>query len=279
MAVARVTEISSTSTTSFEDAIKSGLERANQTLRNVRSAWIKEQQVRLDGGSISEYQVNMLVTFVSRRLKQNPALVTLITVGVWTVGGLWLDSQVGHTGQLFLGLLTVGVLAGLLALQAPSVRVQTLGVVCVATVGEVIGSLIWGLYTYRLDNLPTFVPPGHGLVYLAGVSLAALCGRRALVTVACVAAARVGRGRARVATRPRCRRRDRLRVPHRRPAPDPPARCTPGSSSSSPRSSCTEPPSGRGRGPRPFRGSGSPRAILRAASRAATSSSTSSCCR
>jgi flavin-binding protein dodecin len=64
MAVARVTEISSTSTQSFEDAIKSGLDRANQTLRNVRSAWIKEQQVRLEGGSISEYLVNMLVTFI-----------------------------------------------------------------------------------------------------------------------------------------------------------------------------------------------------------------------
>ena len=64
MAVARVTEISSTSTTSFEDAIKSGLARANETLRNVKSAWIKEQQVRVEGGSISEYQVNMLVTFV-----------------------------------------------------------------------------------------------------------------------------------------------------------------------------------------------------------------------
>jgi dodecin len=64
MAVARVTEISATSTTSFEDAIKHGLERANATLRNVKSAWIKEQQVRLDGGSISEYQVNMLVTFI-----------------------------------------------------------------------------------------------------------------------------------------------------------------------------------------------------------------------
>ena len=64
MAVARVTEISSTSTQSFEDAIKQGLERANATLRNVRSAWIKEQQVRIDGGSISEYQVNMLVTFI-----------------------------------------------------------------------------------------------------------------------------------------------------------------------------------------------------------------------
>ena len=64
MAVARVTEISATSTTSFEDAIKSGLSRANETLRNVKSAWIKEQQVRLEGGSISEYQVNMLVTFI-----------------------------------------------------------------------------------------------------------------------------------------------------------------------------------------------------------------------
>ncbi|CAN5143546.1 hypothetical protein BH20ACT13_BH20ACT13_17320 [soil metagenome] len=64
MSVARVTEISSTSTTSFEDAIKVGLERASSTLRNVKSAWIKEQQVRLDGGSISEYQVNMLVTFI-----------------------------------------------------------------------------------------------------------------------------------------------------------------------------------------------------------------------
>ncbi|MGI8478755.1 MAG: dodecin family protein [Gaiellaceae bacterium] len=64
MAVARVTEISSTSTSSFEDAIKMGLERANSTLRNVKSAWIKEQQVRVEGGSISEYQVNMLVTFI-----------------------------------------------------------------------------------------------------------------------------------------------------------------------------------------------------------------------
>ncbi|MGI8886273.1 MAG: dodecin family protein [Gaiellaceae bacterium] len=64
MAVARVTEISSTSSTSFEDAIKQGLERANSTLRNVKSAWIKEQQVRLDGGLVTEYQVNMLVTFI-----------------------------------------------------------------------------------------------------------------------------------------------------------------------------------------------------------------------
>jgi flavin-binding protein dodecin len=64
MAVARVTEISATSTQSFEEAIRDGLNRANETLRNVKSAWIKEQQVRIETGSISEYQVNMLVTFV-----------------------------------------------------------------------------------------------------------------------------------------------------------------------------------------------------------------------
>ena len=64
MSIAKVSEISATSTESFEDAIKQGLERANKTLRNVRSAWIKEQQVRLTGGSITEFQVNMMVTFV-----------------------------------------------------------------------------------------------------------------------------------------------------------------------------------------------------------------------
>ena len=62
--VARVTEISSRSTQGFEAAIKDGIERANNTLRGVRSAWVKEQQIIVDGGSISEYQVNLLVTFV-----------------------------------------------------------------------------------------------------------------------------------------------------------------------------------------------------------------------
>ena len=64
MAVARVTEISATSTQSFEDAIRQGLERATRTLRGVTSAWIKEQRVRLEDGQIAEYQVNMQVTFV-----------------------------------------------------------------------------------------------------------------------------------------------------------------------------------------------------------------------
>jgi flavin-binding protein dodecin len=64
MSVARVTEISSTSTKSFEDAISSGITRATGTLRNVRSAWVKEQQIKIEGDKIVEYQVNMMITFV-----------------------------------------------------------------------------------------------------------------------------------------------------------------------------------------------------------------------
>jgi len=64
MSIAKVSEISATSTKNFEDAIQQGLARAGKTLRNIRSAWIKEQQVRLEKGKITEYQVNMAVTFV-----------------------------------------------------------------------------------------------------------------------------------------------------------------------------------------------------------------------
>jgi flavin-binding protein dodecin len=64
MAVARVTEISSTSSESFDDAIRQGVARATKTLRNVRSAWIKEQSVDIEDGRITAYRVNMLITFV-----------------------------------------------------------------------------------------------------------------------------------------------------------------------------------------------------------------------
>lgn len=64
MSIARITEISSTSTKSFEDAIQSAVSRATTTLRNVRSAWVKEQQIKIDNGSIVEYQVNLMITFV-----------------------------------------------------------------------------------------------------------------------------------------------------------------------------------------------------------------------
>jgi dodecin len=64
MSIAKISEISATSTKSFEDAIQQGITRATQTLRNVKSAWIKEQHVRVENGRTSEYQVNMMVTFV-----------------------------------------------------------------------------------------------------------------------------------------------------------------------------------------------------------------------
>lgn len=64
MSVAKVSEISATSSKSFEDALEQGLARANKTLRNIRSAWVKEQRVDVSKGAITEYQVNMLVTFV-----------------------------------------------------------------------------------------------------------------------------------------------------------------------------------------------------------------------
>ena len=62
--VARVTEISAKSDTSFEDAVRIGLERANSSLRGVKSAWIKEQSVEVTDGQVTAYLVNMLVTFV-----------------------------------------------------------------------------------------------------------------------------------------------------------------------------------------------------------------------
>ena len=65
MSIARVTEIKSSSTKSFDDAIRQGLHRARKTLQNLKSAWIQDQEVVLsDNGDITEYQVRMKVTFL-----------------------------------------------------------------------------------------------------------------------------------------------------------------------------------------------------------------------
>lgn len=64
MSVARVTEIMANSPTSFEEAIRIGVDRANKTLRNVKGAWVKEQQVVVENGRITEYRVDLKVTFV-----------------------------------------------------------------------------------------------------------------------------------------------------------------------------------------------------------------------
>ena len=64
MTIARVTEISATSPDSFDDAVKRGVARATKTLKNVTSAWVKEQSVRVENDAIKHYQVNLMVTFV-----------------------------------------------------------------------------------------------------------------------------------------------------------------------------------------------------------------------
>ena len=104
------------------------------------------------------------------RLRANPALFTLGVVLFFVALGL-ADRQVSLTGQLGLGLLTWCVLLAALLPLPLERRIQTLLVVGVATCAEVVGSILWGVYTYRLHNLPLFVPPGHGLVYLGGISL------------------------------------------------------------------------------------------------------------
>lgn len=62
--IARVTEISAQSDESFDDAINQAIARATDTLRNVKSAWVKEQSVHVEDGGIARYQVNLQVTFV-----------------------------------------------------------------------------------------------------------------------------------------------------------------------------------------------------------------------
>lgn len=64
MSVAKITEISSTSSKSFEDAVEKGVERANKTLKNVTSAWVADQSVSVEDGKISSYNVRMKITFV-----------------------------------------------------------------------------------------------------------------------------------------------------------------------------------------------------------------------
>ena len=102
---------------------------------------------------------------------------------------LAVDTQVDAQAQLLLGLAAWIALALALRGLPPLLRAQVLVVVVVATCAEIVGSIIWGVYTYRLENLPSFVPPSHGLVYLAGASLAVWAAPRKelLVRVALVA--------------------------------------------------------------------------------------------
>jgi dodecin len=64
MSIARVTEVTASSAVSFEDAIKKAITRADQTLKNVEGAWVQEQKVVVRNGEVTEYRVNLKITFV-----------------------------------------------------------------------------------------------------------------------------------------------------------------------------------------------------------------------
>jgi len=66
MSVARVTEITAASTKSFEDAVNVGLSKANETLDNIEGAWVKDMKVKVSDGRVSEYRVNLKLSFVLR---------------------------------------------------------------------------------------------------------------------------------------------------------------------------------------------------------------------
>jgi hypothetical protein len=110
----------------------------------------------------------------------------------WVGLGLLLDHDAGAWRQRVIGIVTWMVVAALLAGEVRAVRAQVLLVIVAATCVEYAASVGLGLYTYRLDNVPWFVPPGHGLVYLAAIALGRsrlfLEWRRAIVPVTLVLA-------------------------------------------------------------------------------------------
>jgi len=120
---------------------------------------------------------------------------------VYLAALLAVDTQVGLHMQYVLGAVTWLVLLAALRPLPALARAQALGVVAFATVGEVTGSLVWGVYHYRLHNLPLFIPPAHGIVYLSGLALAALVRERIVVALAAVGA--VGWGLAGLTVLPR----------------------------------------------------------------------------
>jgi hypothetical protein len=87
---------------------------------------------------------------------------------------LAVDQLVGVGGEAVLGFVTALVLVAACRPLTAERRAQVAVVVAVATCFEVLGSIVWGVYRYRLGNLPLFVPPAHGLVYLTGLQVSRL---------------------------------------------------------------------------------------------------------
>jgi len=109
------------------------------------------------------------LTDVVRGSARDLALAAFVMA--WVGGVLLLDRSGPLAEQVVLGVLTWVVLLGLLRLQVPLVRAQTAVVVVLATLVEYTFSPLLEAYTYRLETVPAYVPPGHGLVYVAAFAL------------------------------------------------------------------------------------------------------------
>jgi len=115
----------------------------------------------------------------------------IAVLGVYMPAMLWLDGHEPHGYQYLVDVLTWLLLAAVFAAATAVERRQLVAVVAIATCLEILFSIVWGMYRYRYGNLPLYVPPGHGLIYLVAIRVAALrpiaeAPRRAaaLVTVA-----------------------------------------------------------------------------------------------
>jgi hypothetical protein len=111
-------------------------------------------------------------TSLADTLRESRAQLTIVgIVVVWIAFGAGLDSHAGVWRQRLVGLLTWSLLIALLRKQPRTVRAQVAVVIVIATCVEYTASPLLGLYTYRLHNVPSYVPPGHGLVYLAALNI------------------------------------------------------------------------------------------------------------
>ncbi len=114
--------------------------------------------------------LNLSQPRIFERVVKSPGCFCLITVSYMVVV-LGIEPYTDYSQQLMLGVSTWVFLGLIFAYLSPIERAQATLVVLIATLGEVLGSVLWGVYEYRLGNLPLFVPPGHGIVYLTGLRL------------------------------------------------------------------------------------------------------------
>jgi hypothetical protein len=117
-------------------------------------------------------------------------VIRAAAIAAYLAALLAVDTQVELGGQLALGALTWLVLVVAALPLTAQRRAQVFVVICAATLAELTGAILWGVYSYRLDNLPSFVPPAHGLVFMAGLALSEGLRRhaRGLVWLAAAAA-------------------------------------------------------------------------------------------